>query len=111
MSRIFYDHYIKFERLEIYINEASATNEEKHELWELVDKLIHIRIIHTILNLLPHRHHEEFSELLHKCPYDKKIIKFLNDSAEENIETCLQQELQNLEKELLRELLGDEKEI
>ena len=111
MSKIFYDHLIKFERLEVHINSISDSHEEKHELWNIIDKLIHNRIINKILHLLPGRHHDEFANLLHEKPFDDAIIQFLKEASDEDIEIHIKKEVEILEKELLQELLEDEKEL
>lgn len=107
MSKVFYDHLIEFTKLEIHVNSITQTQEEKNELWEIIDKLIHNRVVKRILQILPSRHHDEFADLLHKRPFDKDIIRFVEHNADEDIEKYLQDEINKLEQELLHELQQD----
>ena len=108
MSKIFYDHLIVFERLEVHINSTVSNHEEKHELWEIIDKLVHNRVISKILEILPNRHHDEFAELLHNRPYDKNIIDYLDEASNKNIEEHIRKEIEELEKEIIQDLEKDE---
>lgn len=110
MSKIFYDHLIEFSYLEVHINSVTESNEEKSELWEIVDKLVHNRIIKKILTVLPKHHHEEFADLVHRQPYNHQIISYLEERSTtvEDIEKYISSELTILEKEILQELQQDE---
>jgi hypothetical protein len=106
MSKIFYDHLITLNRVEIVIKNSAQTSEEKEELWHLVDQTIHPRVLTTILDNLPRQHHEEFLQKFHASPHDECLIDYLNEKVEGNIEELITKEMNNLEEEIVRELKG-----
>ena len=105
MSKLFFDHLIYLEEVEIEIKKFATSREEKEELWGLVDEIVSHKVLEKVLDKLPREHHEEFLELFHKCPHDEvKIFGYLRSKAGSSIEDDLKQDLKNLENDLLREL-------
>ncbi len=104
MSKLFYDHLIIFEDLESEIKDVFETSEEREELWQLVDEIIHHRILGCIFDCLPDEHHHHFLTLFHETPYDCELIHFVSELAETNIEDVISEELSKLQKELLQEM-------
>ena len=104
MSKLFYDHLIVLEEVEIVIKEATETPEEREELWNLIDEIIHHRVLGCILDHLPYEHHHEFLEKMHSSPHDERHIHYLNEKTEKDVEELLQDEIKNLEKEIIREI-------
>ena len=86
MSHIFYDHLIILDKLEKEINKAAETKEEKHELWRIVDEIIHHKILGCIFDHLPQEHHHDFLEKFHQTPHDNSLMEFLKEKVGENIE-------------------------
>jgi len=41
MSKLFFDHLIILEDLETEIKEVAESPEEKEELWQLIDEILH----------------------------------------------------------------------
>jgi hypothetical protein len=105
MSKLFYDHLISLTEVEIEIKKNSSSKEEREELWMLVDEIINHKVIEKVLDKLPRENHEEFLELFHKAPHDEELIfGYLKTKAGENIESDLKRDLDNLGKDLLREI-------
>ena len=107
MSKIFYDYLITLNDVDTEIKNISQTEEEKEELWKLVDDIVHHRVMLRILDNLPLEHHVEFLDNFHKAPHHESHIGYLNqrlESVEENIEDHIKTEIQQLEKELLHEI-------
>ncbi len=104
MSKIFYDHLIVFEELEGVVKKTAKSSEEKEELWKLVDDIVHQRIFALILDNLSKEHHEEFLDEFHARPYDRELLSYLKGKSERDIVKLIQDELDKLEKEILREL-------
>lgn len=104
MSKIFYDHLIILKDVETYIRGVVESEEEKHELWQIVDEIIHHRVLGCILDKLPHRHHDEFLQKFHKTPHDESLLGFLNERIEETIEELVKAEMELLTSEILREI-------
>lgn len=106
MSKLFYDHLISFEDLEEIMRGHELDFEEKEELHQLVDEMIHHRILGCILDHLPQNHHEEFLERFHQAPYDETLIIFLQEKTpkEVDIEKKIKEEVEKLKSELLLEI-------
>lgn len=107
MSKIFYDHLIVLEEVEAEIKKTAETSEEREELWQLVDEIIHHRVLGSILDKLPGEHHGEFLEKFHKAPHDESLIDYLKEKIGENIEEVIRQEMGDLAYEILEEIRKD----
>ncbi|MBI2103468.1 hypothetical protein HYT59_00520 [Candidatus Woesebacteria bacterium] len=103
MSSIFYDHLISLDEVEKLIKESVEAPEEREELWQLIDEIIHHKVLGCIFDHLPKEHHAEFLEKIHKFPHDHKLISYLNNKITQNIEEIIKQEIGNLTYELLQE--------
>lgn len=106
MSKIFYDHLIICEELDCLIKKICETQEEKEELWCLVDEIIHNRVLGCILSKLPEERHYEFLTMIHSCPYDDQILPFANQLMDDNLEEIISNEIKSLEKEIVNEIFG-----
>lgn len=104
MSKVFYDHLIILTEVETEIKSMAETEEERHELWQIVDEIIHMRMLELFLNKLAQEHHDEFLERFHKAPHDETLLGFLNERIEENIEELVKAEMVLLTSEILREI-------
>lgn len=104
MARLFYDHLIQLSEVEILIKQNASSKEEQEELWNLVEDIIHHKVLHTILDHLPRDHHNEFLEEFTKAPHDERHIQFLNDKSGKDIEDVIQNRMGHLEQEILSEL-------
>ena len=108
MSKIFYDHLIVFEEVDRYIKDTVETHEERHELWQIVDEIVHHRVLGCVLDKLPKEHHEEFLGKFHEAPHDETLFDYLKEKIEENIEELIKQEIGGLASEILQEIRGKE---
>lgn len=104
MSSLFYDKLIIFEKIEIVIKNAALTPDEREELWNLVDQIVHPRILTTILDNLPREHHSEFLEKFHSSPHDENLISYLNEKVGSDVEKLIRLEIDKLEKEIVKEI-------
>lgn len=104
MSRLFFDHLVVFERVDVVIKNAAKNPEDKEELWKVVDELVHSHVLTCILERLPGEHHNEFLEKYHSHPYDDGLIGYLNERVEENIEEIIREAIGLLEEDILREI-------
>ncbi len=109
MSKLFYDHLIQLTEIELVIKKNVSSKEEQEELWQLVEDMVHHKVIHVILDKLPKAHHNEFLEEFSKAPHDERHLHFLKDRTGKDIEEVIQKELATMEEELLRELLATSK--
>ncbi len=105
MSKLFFDHLITFKDIDRKINHLTESQEEKEEIWSLVDDILHHRTLEIILDKLPSNHHHEFLDNFHKRPHDEKfLIDYLKEKISHNIEEILRQELGDLSFEILEEI-------
>ena len=104
MSKLFYDHLIILTEVETEIKSMAETEEERHELWQIVDEILHHRILHLFLDKLPEMHHDEFLHRFHKSPHDENLLGFLNERIEEKVEDLVKEEMELLTSEILREI-------
>jgi hypothetical protein len=104
MSKIFYDHLLVLNEVEGAIRLNVSSLEEKEELWQIIDELIHHRVMAIILENLPREHHEEFLEKFTLAPYDQKLIVYLNDKSAKKIEDLIRKEAKKIESEIIKEI-------
>jgi hypothetical protein len=104
MSKIFYDRLIVLEEVEAEIKKAAQTQEEKEELWGLIDEIIHHRVMGTLLDRLPRDNHEDFLVRFHKAPHDDSLMDYLSQQIGENVEELIRREIGELAYELIKEI-------
>jgi len=105
MSKLFFDHLLVLDEVEVEIKRSASSREEREELWGLVDDIVNPKVFETILNKLPREHHEEFVEIFHKCPYDEEVIfGYLKAKTGQNLEEELRKELEGIGADILKEL-------
>ena len=110
MSKLFFDHLVVYEEVEKGISKVAKSQEERDELWQIVDELVHHRALGFILDKLPRAHHEEFLEKFHQAPYDEGLFDYLKEKIGENVEELLKEELGGLAYELLEEIMGSKQQ-
>ena len=104
MSKVFYDHIIILEEVEVEINNSVESEEERHELWQIVDEIVHNRVLEFLLDKLDCEHHDHFLEQFHEKPHEESLLDYLNERIEGEIEELIGQELESLSSEILRGL-------
>lgn len=108
MSKVFYDHLIVLEEVENEIKSSTQTSEEREELYEIVDEIIHHRVLGIILDYLPEKYHPTFLEKFHETPHDHGLMEYLNNKVEKNMEEVIKQEIGSLAYEILQEVRGEQ---
>jgi hypothetical protein len=109
MSKLFFDHLIDFREIDKEIKSLAKTQEERDELWALVDELVHHKVIGCILEKLPKQSHEEFLFRLHDSPYDESLMDYLKEKIDTNIEELIRQEIGTLAYDILQEIKDSKK--
>ena len=104
MSKLFFDHLIVLTRVDAHVKAISQNIEEREELWQLVDELVHHRVMDLILGSLPEEHHTEFMEKFTEFPYEERLFVFLNEKTGKNFEKVITEEMKTLEDEILKDL-------
>jgi predicted metallo-beta-lactamase superfamily hydrolase len=106
MSKIFYDHLVVLEEVRVEIDKLVHEKEEKEELWNIIDELMHHRIFDLILSKLHFDHHSEFLKKLYEAPYNDDLLTYLKEKVEEDVEAIIINEVNKIKKEILKELNG-----
>jgi len=104
MSHLFFDHLVNLEEVEKEINALVETKEEKEELWQIIDEIVHHQIMGCIFTHLPRENHEEFLEKFHSAPFDHNLFTYLKEKIQDNIETLITNEMRKLSVEILEEI-------
>lgn len=100
MSKIFYDHLLVLDKIEVEIKKAASSKEEREELWQIVDEIIHHRVLGCVLDKLPYPHHKEFLELFYKHLHDEGLFGYLKEKTGKDFKAIIKKEIRNLRKEL-----------
>jgi hypothetical protein len=104
MSRLFFDHLVVFERINLEIKEVVTDQQEREELWNIVDEIVHHNVLSCVLDILPNEHHDDFLEKYHSHPHDSSLVDYLNEKTEDNVEDFLRERIKKLEEEILQEI-------
>lgn len=104
MSKIFYDRFIILEEIEVELDNLGLEAEERQELDQLIDEMVHHRVLDRILTHLPKEHHTEFLDRFHRAPYDESLIDYLNEKVERSVEEHVREEIGQLKKEILEDI-------
>lgn len=104
MTKIFYDNLVVMEKLEVKLSSYDLTSKEKEEIHYRVEEMTHYRVMSRILDHLHLDYHLQFLESFHEAPYHPNLLSYLQGKIE-NIEEIIKEEIQNLEKELLSEII------
>lgn len=104
MSKLFFDHLIVLTRVDSHVKSIAESMEEREELWQLVDELVHHRVMDLILGHLPEAHHEEFMEKFTEFPYEERLFIYLNEKTGKDLEKVITEEMKILEDEILSDL-------
>jgi len=104
MSKVFYDHLIKIEEIVLELDNYELTLEEKDEFINLADATLHHHTLQIILDLLPDVSHQDFLELFYQSPSDQKLIDFLKEKSDQEIEKKIEEKARQIKKEILQEI-------
>lgn len=109
MSKIFYDHLVDYSELEKLIKKHVKTEEARHEIYGLIDEIIHHKVVGCILDRLPQEHHKEFLNHVKERAHDESLISYLGEHIAEDVEEFIRHEIHMLGTELL-EMFADQDE-
>ena len=89
MSKIFYDNFLDLGKIDKAIKKVSHTNDEKIELWQIVDEIVHYRVMSCVLDNLPKEYHREFLELFQNAPYDEELLDYLKKKIGKDVKLLI----------------------
>lgn len=109
MSKLWYDHLIVLDEVEIEINNLELEQDEKEELHNLIEETLHHRVLSRVLEVLPREHHEGFLKEFKKRPHDGALIDYINERIDDQVEKHISGEISKLKEELLDDLRDHKK--
>lgn len=101
MSKIFYDQLLDLSAVEKEIKKNVKDPDERAEIYQLVDEIVHHRIVGCILDKLPEEHHKEFLTRLTDKPHDEGLFAFLGERIATDVIEFIREEAYLLGNELL----------
>lgn len=100
MSILFFDKLIILSKVEKKIKKMSSSSDEKQEFFQLVEEIIHHKVIGCCLDNLPQNNHSEFLEMFHSAPYDEKLLEYLDKKTKKDMRKIIKNEIKVLTKDL-----------
>ncbi len=104
MSKIFYENFVVLEKIEEFIESSSMSNDEKEELWKIVNEIVHHRVMGCVLENLPREHHDEFLTKAKDSPHDTTLIDYLEEKTGNKISEKIKEEIAAIEEEILKDI-------
>lgn len=101
MSKIFYDDVISLKKVEKQIKRSVETQEEREEIYQLIDEILHHRLLGSILDKLPKHDHKEFLDRFAQRPHDEAHFTYLAEKIHEDVKEFLKHEVRMLSTEIL----------
>lgn len=101
MSKLFYDHLVDLSDLEKLVKKHVKDEAARAEIYQLVDEIVHHKVVGCILDKLPHEYHKEFLDGIHKRPHDEKLLDFVRERVSEDVDEFVRREIYVLGTELL----------
>lgn len=109
MTKIFYDHLIKFEEITEELGRYELDAVEMEEIIRIADETIHINVLDVILTHLPKEKHEEFLIKFHDRPSDVTLIEYLEKEAHPEIQKKIAEVAQKVKEEIKAEIKRSKK--
>ncbi len=103
-AKVFFDHLVLHEDLTADLNLHKLEPEEKEELLQVVDEIMHHHILDIILKHLPKEHHTEFVSRLSANPSDPSHIGYLKERVSVDIEKEISDHASKVKQELKKEI-------
>ncbi len=104
MSKLFFDHLVIREEIDIYLDSCRISDEEKAELVQIIDQTLINHILNVILNHLPKNKHAHFVAEFHAAPHDTGHLDYLRLHAHPEIEAEIKRHAQKIKQEILGEI-------
>lgn len=103
MKRVFWDHLIEIEEIEIKIDEHGLEKEEKLQLLKTIHQTFDAKILEEVLSHLPKEKHTTFLDKFAQKPHHPNVLEFLKEEIED-IDEKISKLAKKLKKEILEEL-------
>ena len=103
--KLFYSHLVDLEPLVKELELVSMQPDEREEIFELVDDIIHHRVLDSLLEILPEEDHEIFLERFTNTPANPEILEFLKEKAKSDPEVAILTVTEVVKREVLLDVL------
>lgn len=104
MTKVFYDHLVMIEDIEVEISKHQIETTAQAEIMAIVDETLHHLVLTVILDHLPREHHEHFLSRFAKAPHDETLLSFLKEHAVTDIEKLIRDCARKIKREILQEI-------
>lgn len=104
MTKLFYDHLIIIEDIELLFTQQKISSEDQQKLLALIHKQLEHTILDTILTYLPEAHHKEFLHKLVHHPYDQQIMTYLKERITVDIEFQIMKTAEKTKRQIIRQI-------
>lgn len=102
--KYFYHHLIQVEDVTSRVDTHDLGQEEKEELLDLVDQIVHKHTLNIILKHLPKDKHDHFLKKFQATPHDKQLLEYLKKEIKSDIESAIRTQAEKIKKEILSEI-------
>ena len=104
MTKVFYDHLIVREEIDLELEKYELSTVEKEELIQLIDETLHHEILNLVLANLPVEKHEEFLQQFHNDPENEHHLIYIKRITGKDLSKLIKQEAQKVKKEILSQI-------
>lgn len=104
MAKLFFDHLVIREEIDIELSGLSLTDEERVELAEIVDQTLINQVLNVVLNHLPKDKHADFISRFHASPGDASLLEYLKLSAHPQIDEEIKKHAIKLKQDIISEI-------
>ncbi|MBI4137514.1 hypothetical protein HY469_05635 [Candidatus Roizmanbacteria bacterium] len=104
MSKLFYDHLIKIEEIMVVLDEYHIPDGDRDEILSVIDETIHHHVLDVIFTHLPEEHHQEFMGQLVLAPHSPKLLDYIQQKTNLDIEQEIHQTLNQFIKEVIQDM-------
>ncbi len=101
--KTFFSHLINTDQLIMLVEKLLEIEEEKLEILDMIDSILHHRVIHKILEELDDKHHEIFMAEYSKNPGNEELLIFLKKHIPD-IEEKIRSESESVQDSLFEDI-------
>jgi len=78
-TKMFYSHLVDLSDLVVKLECLKLDEQEREEIVDLIEDILHHRILDSLLDVIPPEHHEGFLERMIEDPTDPQLIAHLKE--------------------------------
>ncbi len=104
MSKLFFDHLIVREELNVDLDLHQLDATTRSELLQLIDEILNHHALNVVLSHLPKKHHPDFISRLIHDPGDPELLGYLKSKVTVDIESEIKKHLLKIKTEIKSEI-------